>query len=110
MFRVHFGMSAIEAARSDLGQAVLVVDVALVFGELLEHRELVGLVEASEADAHRADPQRHDDDGRVSPECGGDCGDAVGGAGPVLVDHDPVLAGHTCVAESRVPVVTNVGV
>jgi hypothetical protein len=46
----------------------------------------------------------------VSPECGGDCGDAVGGAGPVLVDHDPVLAGHTCVAESRVPVVTNVGV
>ncbi len=88
----HLEDRPVEATGGELGHALLVDDMALVLGELLEHRELVGLLEAAEADAHGAGLGGDDDDGAVGPEGGGDGGHAVGDAGAVLADDDAVAA------------------
>jgi hypothetical protein len=50
----HVEHRAVEAARGDLGHALRVVHVALVLGDLREDRQLLGLLEAAQAQRHRA--------------------------------------------------------
>ena len=59
---VAIGLRAVEAARGEFGHPRRVRDMALVFRELLEHRQLIRFLEAAEADAHRAGFRRDDHD------------------------------------------------
>src|SRR5690606_19419488 len=93
---------AVEAAAGELGHARRVVDVALVLGELLEHGQLVGLLEAAQALAHGAGLGGHDDHRRVGPVGGGDGGDAIADAWAVLADAHAVAAGHAGIAVGHV--------
>ncbi len=88
--RAHLGHRAIEAAAGELGHALRVVDVPLVLRELLEHRQLVGFLEAAQARSHGAGLGSDDDDGAVRPERGGNRGDAVADTRTVLPDHHAV--------------------
>ncbi len=100
--RAHFGLGAVEAARGELSHARRVGDVPLVLGELLEHRQLVGFLEATQADAHGAGLGGDDHHRAVGPVGGGDRGHAVGDAGAVLADHHAVAARHAGVAVGHV--------
>ena len=80
---------------------MLVSDVALVLDELLEHRELIGLLKATEALAHGAGLRSDHDDRAMGPEGGCNGRHAVGDTRAVLAyDHtvttaDPGIAvGH----------------
>ena len=88
--------------RGELGHALRVVDVALVLGELLEHRQLVGFLEAAQAHAHGAGLGRDDDDRAVRPVGRGDRGHAVADAGAVLPDHHAVAAADARIAVGHV--------
>ncbi len=96
--RAHLGHRAIEAAAGEFGHARRIGDVALVLGELLEHRQLVGFLEAAQADAHGAGLGRDDDHRAVRPVGRGNRGHAVADAGAVLADHDAVAARHARIA------------
>ncbi|MNS93321.1 hypothetical protein D3C72_1274860 [compost metagenome] len=100
--RPHLGLGAVKAARGELGHAGRVGDVALVLGELLEHRQLVGFLEAAQADAHGAGFGRDDHHRAVGPVGSGDRGHAVGDAGAVLADHHAMAARHTGIAVGHV--------
>ena len=83
----HFRDGTIETACGVLGHTLGVVHVALVLGELLEHRELIGLLEAAQAHAHGARLGRHNHHWTVGPVRGRDRGHAVADAWPVLTNH-----------------------
>ncbi len=100
--RAHFRGGAVEAAGGELGHACRVGDMTLVLGELLEHRQLVGFLEAAQADAHGAGLGRDDHHRAVGPVGSGDRGHAVGDAGAVLADHHTVAARHAGVAVGHV--------
>ena len=85
-----FRMGAVEAARGELGHAFVVVHVALVLGELLEHRQLVGFLETAQALAHGAGFGGDQHHRAVRPVGGGDRRDAIADAGTVLTDHHTV--------------------
>ena len=51
--RAHLEQRAVERAAGQLGHARLVVHVRLVLGDLREDRQLLGLLEAAEAERHR---------------------------------------------------------
>ena len=82
----------VEAASGDLRHPVLVGDVPLVLHELLEHGQLVGLLETTQALPHGAGLRSDHHDGAVGPERCCDRSDTVGDAGAVLADHHTVLA------------------
>ena len=88
--RPHLRHRPVEGPGGDLGHPVLVVDVALILDELLEHRELVRLLEPAEADTHGAGLRRDDDHRGVGPERSGDGGHAVRDPRSVLADDHAV--------------------
>jgi hypothetical protein len=90
--RAHFAHGAVEAAAGVFGHALGIVHVALVLGEFLEHRQLVGFLEAAEAHAHGAGFGGDDHHRAVRPVGGGDGRDAVADAGAVLADDHAVAA------------------
>ncbi|MPM58344.1 hypothetical protein SDC9_105175 [bioreactor metagenome] len=98
----HLRHGAVEAAAGEFGHALGVDHVALVLGELLEHRQLVGFLEAAQAHAHGAGFGRDDDLRAVRPEGGGDAGHAVGNARAVLADDQAVAAGNARIAVGHV--------
>ncbi len=59
----HLGHCAVKAPSGEFGHAGGVGDVALIFGELLEHRQLPGFLKAAQADAHGAGFRRDDHHG-----------------------------------------------
>ena len=76
--------------------------MALVLGELLEHRQLVGLLEAAQAHAHGAGLGRDHHHRAVRPVGGGNGSDAVADAGAILANHHTVAAADTGVAVGHV--------
>ena len=82
----------VEAASGDLRHPVLVGDVPLILHELLEHGQLVGFLETTQALPHGAGLRGDHHDGAVGPERCCDRSDTVGDAGAVLADHHTVLA------------------
>jgi phosphotransacetylase len=89
----HLEHGAVEAARRDLGHPRLVVHVALELGDLREDGQLLGLLEAAQAQRVRPRLGRDHDDGRVRPVRGGDAGHEVGDARPVLRDAHAMAPG-----------------
>ena len=100
--RPHFGHGAVKAARGVLGHAFGIVHVALVFGELLKHRQLVGLLEAAQAHAHSAGLGRDHHDRAVGPVGGGNGGHAVADAGSILANHHTVTTADTGITVGHV--------
>jgi hypothetical protein len=100
--RAHFVHGAVEAAAGEFGHALGIVDVALVLGEFLEHRQLVGFLEAAEAHAHGAGFGGDDHHRAVRPVGGGDGRDAVADAGAVLADDHAVAARDAGIAVGHV--------
>ncbi len=92
----------IEAARGQFRQAVLARNVGLIGGDLLEEGELLSLLEATQALGVGAGLGRDADDRRVGPVSGGDGGDEVGDAGPVLGDAHAMSAADARVAVGHV--------
>src|SRR3546814_1336331 len=78
--RPHFGLGAIEAAGGVFGHARGMGDVALVFGELLEHRQLFGFLKPAKPYSHGSRFGGDDDDGGVRPVGGRNRRDAVADA------------------------------
>ena len=76
--------------------------MALVLGELLKHRQLVGLLEAAQAHAHSAGLGRDHHDRAVGPVGGGNGGHAVADAGSILANHHTVTTADTGVAVGHV--------
>ena len=100
--RAHFRHGAVKAACGVLGHAFGVVHMALVLGELLEHRQLVGLLEAAQPHAHGAGLGRDHHHRAVSPVSGRNGSDAVADAGAVLANHHTVAAADTGIAVGHV--------
>jgi hypothetical protein len=100
--RAHFAHGAVEAAAGELGHALGIVHMALVLGEFLEHRQLVGFLEAAEAHAHGAGFGGDDHHRAVRPVGGGDGRHAVADAGAVLADDHAVAARHAGIAVGHV--------
>jgi hypothetical protein len=100
--RAHFAHGTVEAAAGVFGHALGIVHVALVLGEFLEHRQLVGFLEAAEAHAHGAGFGRNDHYRAVRPVGGGDGGDAVADAGAVLANGHAVAARDAGIAVGHV--------
>ena len=100
--RAHFRHGAVKAAGGVLGHAFGVVHVALVLGELLKHRQLVGLLEAAQAHAHSAGLGRDHHHRAVRPVGGGNGSDAVADAGPILANHHTVAAADTGITVGHV--------
>ena len=100
--RADVAHRAVEAAGRDLGHALVVVDVAGVLHELLEHRKLLSLLESAESLAHGAGLRSDDDDRRMRPEGGGDGGDAVADARAVLRDDHAMATARARVAVGHV--------
>ena len=94
----HLGHGAVKHATRELGHALGVADMALVLGELLEHGQLIGFLEAAQAHAHGAGFGGDDHHGAVGPESGGDAGHAVADAGAVLTDDHTVATRNAGVA------------
>jgi hypothetical protein len=92
----------VETAGREFGHAVLVVDMALILRELLEHRKLIGLLESTETHSHRARLRRHDHDRAVSPVRSGDRGYAVRDSGSVLADDHSMTAAGPCIPVGHV--------
>ena len=68
--RAHLEQCAVEGARGELGHPRPVVHVRLVFRDPREDRQLLGLLEAAEAERHRAGFRRDHDDRRMRPVSG----------------------------------------
>ena len=92
----------VEAAPGDLGHARRVVHVPLVLGDLGEDRQLLGLLEAAEAHAHRAGLGRDHHHRRMRPVGGCRRGHEVGDAGAVLRDAHAVAARDARIAVGHV--------
>ena len=101
--RPHFGHRAIETASGEFGHARRVRDVALILGEFLEHRQLLGFLKPAQANAHRAGFRRDDHHRAMRPIRGGNRGDAVADAGAVLADHHAMTAGHPRITVGHMP-------
>ncbi len=100
--RPHFRHGAVEAAARIFGHAGRMGDVALIFREFLEHRQLVRFLEAAQAHAHRARLRRDDDDRGMRPVGGGDGGHAIADAGAVLADDHAMAARDAGIAVGHV--------
>ena len=100
--RPHLEHRAIECAARQFRHARPVVHVRLVLGDLREDRQLLGLLEAAEAERHRAGFRRDDDDRRMRPVRGRGRRHEIGDAGAVLRDADAVPAGHARIAVGHV--------
>ena len=96
--RPQLEMRPIECTPGQLGDACAVVDVRLVFGDLGKDRQLLGFLESSQAQRHRAGFRRDDDDRRMRPVRRGDRSDEVGDAGAILRNAHAVPPGHSRVA------------
>ena len=66
--------------------------MALVARELLKHRQLIGLLKAAQAHAHRTGLGSNHHDGAVRPVRRCDRSDTVADAGPVLADDNTMPA------------------
>ena len=82
----------VEAARQQLGDPRLLRAVDLVLGDLLEERQLLGLLESAQALRVGAGLGGDHHHRAVRPVGGGDRGHEVGDAGAVLGDADAVAA------------------
>ncbi|MNM39218.1 hypothetical protein D3C81_499890 [compost metagenome] len=100
--RAHFRHGTVKAAAREFRHAGRIGDVALVLGKFLEHRQLVGFLEAAQAHAHGASLRRDDDDRGVRPVGGGNGGDAIADAGAVLADDDAMAARNAGIAVGHV--------
>ena len=76
--------------------------MALVLGELLEHGQLIGLLEAAQAHAHGAGLGSHDHHRAVRPVGCGNPGHAIADAGAVLADHHAVATRDAGIAVGHV--------
>lgn len=99
----HFGHGAIETASSELGHARRMRDVALILGEFLEHRKLLGLLEPAEADAHGAGFGCHDHHRAVGPISRRNRRHTITDARAVLADDDAMSTGDTGVPVGHMP-------
>ena len=81
-----------KAAREQFCEARMLGDMRLVFRDLREDRQLLGLLEAAEPHRAASRLRRDGDDGRVRPIGGGDGGDEIGDARPVLRDADAMAS------------------
>ncbi|OEZ65410.1 hypothetical protein JANLI_04390 [Janthinobacterium lividum] len=100
--RAHFRHGAVKAAAREFGHAGRIGDVALVFGEFLEHRQLVRFLETAQAHAHRARLRGNDHDRGMRPVGGGDGGHAITDAGAVLADDHAMAARDAGIAVGHV--------
>ena len=91
----HFRDGAVKAACGELGHALGVVHMALVFGEFLKHGQLLRLLEAAQAHAHGAGFGGDHDHRAVRPIGRRNGGDAVADARAVLANDHAMAAAHT---------------
>ena len=100
--RAKLRMGTIKTARGVFGHAFVVVHVPLVLGELLEHGQLIGFLEAAQTLAHGAGLRRNQHNRAVRPVGSGNGGDAIADARAVLSDHHAVAAAGARVAVGHV--------
>ena len=93
--RPHIAHGTVKTTRSELGHAFGVAYMPLVFGEFLEHRQLIGFLEPPQAHAIRSGFRRDDDYRTVCPVSGSNGRDAVADSGAVLTDRHPMAATGT---------------
>ena len=92
----------VEAARGQFRHARMLGDMGLVFGDLGEDRQLLGLLEAAEAHGGGAGLGRDHHDGRMGPVGGGRRGHEIGDARSVLRDADAMAPRHPRIAVGHV--------
>ena len=100
--RPHFRDGAVKAARRKLGHALGVVHMALVLGELLEHRQLLRRLKTTQAHAHGAGFGGDHDHRAVRPIGRRNGRDAVADARAVLANDHAVASAHTGIAVRHV--------
>ncbi len=102
MGRAHLRHGAVKTTTGVFRHPLGVVDMALVFGELLEHRQLVGFLKTTQAHSHGASLWRDHDHGAVGPISRRNRGYAIANAGSVLTNHHAVATTHAGIAIGHV--------
>ena len=97
----HFRDGPIKTTGCDFGHALGVHHMALILGELLEHRKLICFLETAKAHAHGSGFRSNDDNRTVRPVGCRDSRHAVTNSRAVLTNHHTMTTRDACIAISH---------
>ena len=98
----HFRHGAIETTACIFSHALWIIDMTLVLGEFLKHRQLIRFLKTTKAHAHRACFGGNHHNWGMRPICGSNCSHAVADSRSILGNDHTMPTADTSVTVSHV--------